>query len=250
MDIITSSSNQFVKLTRSLSDKKVRLDTGLFVIEGGVLIKDLPSSVEVEFILAVPEREQEVQKLVDTARAQVYYISDSLMKSLSDTVTPFGIIAVAKKPLTEFCLPVGNAILLDGVSDPGNLGTILRTAAACGFNTVYLLNCADCYSPKTVRASMGGIFKVKTVEVTDEQALSLVSATNSAALDMLGEDLTLNGITSPVLLVAGSEAHGVSAPLIEASKTVLSLPMQGGIESLNVAVASAVAMYYTIRRSK
>ncbi len=244
-EIITSSQNQYVKEVRSLASKKFRDKSGLFVVEGGNIFKDLPPYVEAEYILATEEREAEVENLLVYTRARVYYVSDSIMKSLSDTVTPYGIIAVLKKPQREFRLPAGNALLLDGVSDPGNIGTIIRTAAARGFADVYLFETADVYSPKVVRATLGGLFKVNLYEINEEQAEYLIENTRSAVLDMDGEDLTTADISAPVLFVAGSEPHGVRQKFSDKAKRVLSLPMKNNVESLNVAVATAVAMYQT-----
>lgn len=246
MEIITSSQNQYVKHVRALADKKFRDSTGLFVVEGGNIFKDMPSDVCVEYVLATEEREQEVAKLLDYTRARVYYIiSDGLMKTLSDTVSPYGIIAVLKKPEISFRLPVGNALLLDGVSDPGNLGTIIRTAAARRFTDIYLLDCADVYAPKVVRSTLGGLFKVNLIAVSLEEAVMLVEKTDSVALDMDGENILQANLSSPVTIIAGSEAHGIRKEIISEAKRVASLPMSNGIESLNVAVATAVAMYQT-----
>ncbi len=245
MELITSVQNQFVKQVRSLKEKKFREKSGLFVVEGGNIFKDLPSDVEVEYILFTEERLDEVQKLLFSTRTQTYCVSDSIMQSLSDTVTPYGIIGVLKKPQRGFELPKGNGLLLDGVADPGNLGTIIRTAAARGFEDVYLLDCVDAYSPKVVRATLGGLFKVRLTEVDEDEAITLLDNLNSAVLDFGGEDLTKAEILSPVLLVTGSEAHGVRDSVLNHSKRVLTLPMTNNIESLNAAVATAVAMYQT-----
>ena len=245
MEIITSTQNQYVKQVRSLRDKKFREKSGLFVVEGGNLFKDMPEGVAVEYILATEERMDEVQKLIFSTRACVYIVSESVMKTLSDTVTPYGIVAVLKKPENRFGMPKGNALLLDGVSDPGNMGTIIRTAAARGFEDIYLLDCVDVYSPKVVRATLGGLFKVRLVEVKESEAITLLQNLNSAVLDFGGEDLTEAQIDSPVLIVTGSEAHGVRDCVLEHSKRILTLPMTNGIESLNAAVATAVAMYQT-----
>lgn len=244
-EIITSSQNQYVKEVRSLATKKFRDKTGLFVVEGGNIFKDLPPFVNVEYILATEEREVEVENLLVYTRARVYYVTDGIMKSLSDTVTPYGIIAVLRKPEREFRLPSGNALLLDGVSDPGNIGTIIRTAAARGFQDVYLCDTADVYSPKVVRSTLGGLFKVNLYEIDEAQAEYLLDNTSSAVLDMDGEDLTTAKISAPVLFVAGSEAHGVRQNFSDRAKRILSLPMKNNVESLNVAVATAVAMYQT-----
>ncbi len=261
MQIITSTKNQFVKEARSLSQKKFRNQTGLFLVEGINLLRDMPSSVQIKYVLAIPQRENEVEEIfsskssdlntnatqsVDFTRAQVYYVSDDVMAYVADTVSPYGICAVCTIPKTEFSLPQGNALLLDGVSDPGNLGTIFRTAAACGFCDVYLLDTADIYSPKVVRATLGGLFKVRAIEVNLDEAISLMRGTNSAVLDMGGQNILTNKAVSPVLFVAGNEAHGVRQQLRDEAKNVYSLPMKNNIESLNVAVATAVAMYQTI----
>ena len=245
MEIITSTQNQFVKQVRSLRDKKFRKQSGLFVVEGGNIFKDMPDGLSVEYILATEERLDEVQKLIFSTRVCVYVVSESVMKSLSDTVTPYGLIAVLKTPQVEFSMPKGNALLLDGVSDPGNMGTIIRTAAARGFEDIYLLDCVDVYSPKVVRATLGGLFKVRLCEVDESEAIDLLDNLNSAVLDFGGEDLTKAEINSPILIVTGSEAHGVRDSVLAHSKRILTLPMTNGIESLNAAVATAVAMYQT-----
>lgn len=242
-EIITSTKNATVKLARSLAEKKFREEHGLFLVEGGNIVKDIPAGTEVEFYLVSESRAEETAAALALTRAKVYYVTDAVMKSLSDTVTPYGLAAAVKIPERQFALPDGNAILLDGVSDPGNLGTVIRTAAAAGFGDVYLLGCADPYSGKAVRASMGGIFRVRVTEVSEEQAVALVVGTSSVTLDMGGENILAKGLRAPVTLVAGSEAHGVRKIIADSSEKIGSLPMQGGMESLNVAIAAAVAMY-------
>ena len=241
-EIITSTKNATVKLARALAEKKFREEHGLFLVEGGNIVKDIPVGTEVEFYLVSESRAEETAAALALTRARVYYVTDAVMKSLSDTVTPYGIAAAVKIPERRFALPAGNAVLLDGVSDPGNVGTVIRTAAATGFG-VFLLGCADPFSGKAVRASMGGIFRTRVTEITEEQAVELVSRTSSVTLDMGGENILAKGLRAPVTLVAGSEAHGVRQCVAEKSKLIGSLPMQGGMESLNVAVAAAVAMY-------
>ena len=266
--------NKVVKEVRRLADKKFRNTTGLFLLEGINLIKDLPYSIEVEYYICTQSRAQELdipisQRLngtvkneggadgasygenishtrVSRTRAQVYCVSDEVMQSISDTVTPYGIAAVCKQNDAPFALPKGNALLLDGVSDPGNVGTIFRTAAACGFEDIYLLDCADVYSPKVVRATLGSLFKVRYYRIDCEQALTLTRQTNSAVLDMNGTNILSAPPKSPVLFIAGSEAHGVSDMLKGEAKRTYSLPMKNDIESLNVAVATSVAMYQTL----
>lgn len=243
-EIITSVQNSRVKAARSLSNKKFRKSTGLFIVEGANLLHDMPSSVKVKEVFCTLSRCDEAERLCERfCEAALTVVSDSVMQAIADTVTPYGIAAVCETPSLEFELPAGNALLLDAVSDPGNLGTILRTAAACGFEDVYLLECADVFSPKTVRATLGGLFKVRVHEICEDEALALVGATKSAALDMRGENILTARLTSPILFIAGNEAHGVRNSIRQAAKRTLSLPMKNAIESLNVAVATAVAMF-------
>ncbi|MGN0796456.1 MAG: TrmH family RNA methyltransferase [Christensenellales bacterium] len=243
MDIITSSSNQYIKLVKSLCEKKGREKTGLFMLEGERLIKDMPGNMETEFFLVDEKKSENFQYI--TAGKKCFLCSENAIKAASDTVTPCGIIAVVKKPLNEFKMPQGNAVLLDGVSDSGNIGTIIRTAAAVGFD-VYLYNSADAYSPKTVRASMSAIFKTNICEINLKQAETLLTNTESYALDMNGDSLFEKKTGNKVTLVCGNEAHGLSDEILALTQGKISLPMKNCMESLNVAVATSVAMYYTI----
>ena len=258
--IITSTQNQYVKQARSLAQKKFRLQTGLFLVEGANLLKDMPKDVQVEYVFATQRRLEEAQSFFSSSsdgqssasdaffstRAHVYCVSDEIMEYVADTVSPYGICAVCKIPSNEFAMPKGNALLLDGVSDPGNLGTIFRTAAACDFCDIYLLDTADIFSPKVVRATLGTLFKVRAYQINEQQAVELCRNTFSAVLDMDGENILESKPSAPVLLVSGNEAHGVRDCLVQNAKKVYSLPMRNGVESLNVAVATAVAMYHSI----
>lgn len=247
VEIVTSLQNSAVKEARSLSAKKFRRLTGRFIVEGANLLRDMPLSVAVRKVFCTEARLDEAETIA--ARydgAQLICVADKVFDSLTDTVTPYGIAAVADIPAREYAPPKGNALLLDAVSDPGNLGTILRTAAACGFEDVYMLECADVFAPKAVRATLGGLFRVRLYEVDEAQAIELVSASNSAALDMDGDDMLKAKISQPILFVAGNEAHGVRNSIRQATKYALSLPMKNDIESLNVAIATAVAMFRTL----
>lgn len=255
--IITSTQNQYVKQARSLAQKKFRQQTGLFLVEGANLLKDMPLGVEVEYVLATQKRLEEADAFLSArtdvansdvflSRAHAYAVSDEVMQYVADTVSPYGICAVCKMPKSDFAMPKGNALLLDGVSDPGNLGTIFRTAAACGFCDIYLLDTADIYSPKVVRATLGTLFKVRAHQIDEETAIMLCGKTSSAALDMGGENILVNKPQAPILFVSGNEAHGVRDCLKKNAKHIYSLPMQNDVESLNVAVATAVAMYQSI----
>lgn len=114
------------------------------------------------------------------------------------------------------------------------------------FCDIYLLDTADIYSPKVVRATLGTLFKVRAFQIDEEQAISLCKSTSSAVLDMDGENILENKPKAPILFISGNEAHGVRDTLVKNAKKIYSLPMQNDVESLNVAVATAVAMYQSI----
>lgn len=248
MEVITSRQNRFIKLARSLSERKFRAETGLFLAEGVNLLRDMPKDVQTYAVFATEARYAEATDMFNgrSVREGIFCVSDDVMNSISDTSSPYGISAVCYIPRVEFALPKGNALLLDGVSDPGNFGTILRTAVACGFSEVYALGTVDLYSPKVIRATLGALFKLKVVSIDEAQALTLARECNSAVLDMGGQNILDIEIPSPVLFIAGSEAHGVRECLKRKAKISYSLPMKNQIESLNVAVATAVAMYQTV----
>lgn len=247
MEVITSTQNRLVKTARSLAQRKFRVESGLFLVEGINLLRDMPSYVKPEYVFATRARYGEVCEIFSNrGDVQIYQVSDSVMLSLADTASPYGIAAVCKIPEIGFEMPRGNALLLDGISDPGNLGTVLRTAAACNFCDVYTLDTVDVYSPKVIRATLGALFKMRVYEVSEAQAIQLVRQTHSAALDMNGSSILRTRIQTPVLYVVGSEAHGIRQCLKKEAGEIFSLPMKNQIESLNVAVATAVAMYQTL----
>ena len=244
MEIITSSQNQFVKLAQSLLDKKGREENGLFLAEGINLLKDMPNDVVVKYIFTTAEREEEAKSIVQRfSSVKEYQVTEQIIEKISDTKTPYGIVAVCEKRNNAFSLPKGNALILDKVSDAGNLGTIIRTAAAAGFEDLYLYNCVDVYSPKVIRSTLGGIFRLRIYNVTLEQALEVAKKTKSICLDMSGDNILEEKQVAPVTLIMGSEAHGISKEIRENVAKTISIPMKNNIESLNVSIAAAIAMY-------
>jgi TrmH family RNA methyltransferase len=241
MNTITSITNEKVKAVRKLKDKKFRQKEGLFVVEGINILRDIPSSVDIDCFFVEEGIFSEVEGLISAKNAPVYVVSQEVFKSISETVSPSGLVAVVKTPDAKLC--GGNLLVLDRVSDSGNLGTIIRTAAATSFLDILLINCADAYSGKVVRATMGGIFNVNILEVSEDEAVEAIKGRDSYALDMGGNSITSFKPATPVAIILGSEAHGVSERLLKAANNIASIPMQNGMESLNVAVAGAIAMY-------
>ncbi|MDE5654052.1 MAG: RNA methyltransferase, partial [Clostridia bacterium] len=176
---------------------------------------------------------------------KIYLVDDKVMSVMSDTVTPSGVLATIKIDKVDGNI-VGNVAVLDGVSDPGNMGTIIRTCTACGVENIVAIDCVDYLSPKVIRASMGGIFRVKVIEKSISETLDLLKNHHIYALDMNGENLySIDKINTPYALVVGNESKGLSKKIKENSK-IISLPMSGRIESLNAGVSMSTALYEII----
>ena len=167
------------------------------------------------------------------------------MQQISDTTTPAGIVAVVAMP-PDRRVSKEDVVVLDGISDPGNFGTIVRTCVACGITQILAVNCTDWTAGKVVRGSMGGVFSVNIVTVAGgDEAGALLADHNVYALDMGGENVYEAVIdkAKPFALVTGNEAHGVSQFFRQRADKILALPMKEGMESLNAAVATSIALY-------
>ena len=243
--VITSISNEKVKLLRSLSEAKNRKALGLYVAEGANLIKDVPSPEAVHMLFVKESKQDVFRDILDKFPAEKVVLSDELFDRVSDTVTPAGIAAVIEIPKSAELSDINDEkiIVLDHVSDAGNVGAVLRTAVAAGYKTAVLLGSADPYSPKAVRASMSAIFKIKLCFSDNNAFLCSKNIVNYVimVLDMAGEDIFTHVPSGKFALVVGNEAHGVSDEIKAVGKR-LSIPMVA-MESLNAAVSAGVAMY-------
>ena len=244
MELITSSSNPRFRLWKSLADKKGRDSTGLFIAEGFHMAEEaLSSPFTAEAVLI-----RNGVSLPFPVRDDVpsFCLPERLFNSLSDTKTPQGVAVVLRKQL----LPCADGLLvaLDGLQDPGNVGTILRTADAAGFKGA-ILSCdtADVFSPKVLRATMGSIFRLgisRPVSLADtlKELIFRGYAVISSQLD--GDPFfSRDPLPNNVVLVIGNEGNGVSSDVRAAATHRLALPMRGGAESLNASVAAGIMMY-------
>lgn len=237
--MITSKQNDKIKAVRSLKDKKYRDELGLFVIEGVKLVKEAISlGVNVVDIFCTENGSLNFPELKD----QVVLVSDEVFKSMSYEVTPQGVLCTAIKPTNKPQKATGNCLLLDCVSDPSNVGALIRTCACSGYNEVYTVNCGDPYSAKAVRSSMGGIFRVKIYDGSLEDVLSVIDYPIVVA-DMNGVEMSQLKIDQRFCLVIGNEGHGVSKVLKEKATYTVSIPMENGMESLNASVSGGILMY-------
>lgn len=243
--VITSISNEKVKLFRSLSDAKNRREAGLYIAEGANLIKDIPTPSSVRMLFVKESKQEAFKDVLSRFSAEAVVLSDELFDRVSDTVTPAGIAALVEIPKSTELSDINDdkIIVLDHVADAGNVGAVLRTAVAAGYQTAVLLGSADPYSPKAVRASMSAIFKIKLCFSDNNAFLCSKNLVNYdiMVLDMMGESIFTHVPGGKYALVVGNEAHGVSGE-IKAVGRKLSIPMTS-MESLNAAVSAGVAMY-------
>ena len=253
MDKITSAKNPLLRDLKALFQRKGRQAQGRFPVEGEVMLREaLKCGLRIRDALATEEKADFAREL-EAAGARVAIVPERLLASVCDTVTPQGVLASFDLPDP---LPLADAparvVALDGVQDPGNVGTIWRTADAVGFGALLLgPGCADPLSPKVQRAAMGSGFRVPFMLSEDlPRALEALKARGFAVLasDLHGDDFySRPDPGEKTVLVIGSEAHGISPATRQAADALVKLPMRGGAESLNAAVAAGIMMYELTR---
>ena len=244
MEQLTSSRNPRILAWRSLKDKKGRDEQNAFLVEGPKMVCEaLSSGFPVQALLL---REGENLPCTVSPSVPVYLLPSRLFQSVCDTKTPQGIAAV----LSRRVLPLSGTrfLALDGIQDPGNMGTIIRTADAAGFDGLILSpDCVDIFSPKVLRATMGSIFRMSFAfpESLPSALLELREKDYSILSSQLDGDpfYSRNNVSSSFVLIVGNEGNGISDPVKSVATHHLCLPMRGGAESLNAAVAAGIMMY-------
>ena len=252
MDRITSAKNPAVQRLRSLKDAKARREAGLFLVEGEVMIREaLGCGLKLRELAAEESHADFAREVCGNARG--FIVTRSLLETICDTRTPQGVCAAFElpEPVAPEDLPE-RIVALDGVQDPGNLGTIWRTADAAGFQALLLgAGGADPLSPKVQRAAMGSGFRVPFCHAP-ELAEALITLRKRGyrvfASDLSGADFYARpDAGEKFVLVIGNEARGISDAVREAADCRVKLPMRGGAESLNAAVAAGIMMYELMR---
>lgn len=252
MDIINTTKNKKYKFIKSLHQKKTRISEGLFVVEGKKSVIDaIDSSYEIKTIAMSESFYNENADSFKTD-AEIIVIGDMIFDGLCDTKTPQGVIAVLKMRDSDFMYDKSQLyVYCDNVSDPGNLGTIIRTADAAGFKGVLLSDgCTDPYNPKCVRSSMGSFFNIDVFEnFSHDKLISLRYETSLLCGALEGDSVKYTDVdfTQPCIIIVGNEANGVSQELLDASKHII-IPILGNAESLNVSIAAAIMMYEAVRQ--
>ncbi len=251
---IRSKDNKIWKRCEQLTMRKYRDRSGLYLIEGENLLDEaIRNHVRIETVLV---REDCQKALPPEAANKAFLLDARLFDKLAQTVTSQGILAVVAKAEVRkedfIGLPGSNFIVLDRLQDPGNIGTILRTADAAGYRLAILMKgTADVYAPKVVRAATGSLFRMPVVSMASTE--ELVEFTRAAGKKLTATCLDAQrcyydeDLTHDIALVIGNEGSGVAPALIESSELRIKIPMQGNIESLNAAVAAGVLMYEAMR---
>lgn len=246
MEHITSLKNPKVAAWKALKDRKVRRESGCFLVEGRKMVEEaLASAFDVETVLV-----QEGMELPDGLSMPVYELPAHVLAAVCDTKTPQGIAAVVR--MKEQSALGKHIVVLDGVQDPGNVGTIIRTADAAGLDGVLLSNqCADVFSPKVLRATMGSIFRMN-LRTTDDLPGELTKL-REKGYSILSSQLDgtpfyeREKVAEQFALIIGNEGNGVSEQVQQTATHRVRLPMRGGAESLNAAIAAAIMMYELMR---
>lgn len=242
--------------------KKQKKEGSLLFLDNIKIINDaIARGLEPKYIL-VEKEELNIYK-----DANVYKVDRSIIDQLSDSKTPQGVVCVAEYLQHKVEVPKDNFLVLDGLQDPGNVGTLIRTAYACGFNEVFLIDSVKVTNSKLVRSSVGAIFSAKVYEMKRSEFIDFAKKNNLCLLkadmngknifdfssQMLGDCLANSSGNSncnqstlknkPIGVVVGNEGQGVSKEISDICSLAVKIPMQEGIESLNASVSGAIIMY-------
>ncbi len=258
--MITSTSNVQIKQIMALLKKsKERKEQKAFVIEGRKMFEEICQEksriIKAYFSDSYVKEQYENRKLPEVPYE---IVADSVFDAMAETVTPQGVLAIVKMPeysLKDMIEDAGTLVLLENLRDPGNLGTIIRTAEAAGISGVILSKeSVDIYNPKVIRSTMGAVYRVPFLYVEDFMALlgELKEKKVRLLAAHLNGDKTFDkaDYSGKVGILIGNEANGLSKEAAELADEKVLIPMAGSVESLNAAVAAALLMYEAFRKQK
>ncbi len=251
--MITSLNNEKIKAFLSLKDKKIRNEEQKFLIEGLHLVEEASKTSLLEAIITSDEN-----LLKKFNNVTSFHVTDAIIKKLSSTTNPQPIVGIVKMPSYDKYLNKLvekedlKLVLLDEINDPGNLGTIIRTTAALGYDAIIMSpNCVDLYNEKVVRATQGVLFKIPLLK---EDLLNVIKVLKKRNVKCLGTALSKDATSIKQVKLAnrfaicfGNEARGIAKPVLASMDEIIKLEMKNDVESLNVAIAAAITMYELIR---
>lgn len=259
MQVITSKDNEIIKNIRKLKDKKYREQERKYIIEGIKLIEEaVEEKAKIDTIVVcedcVKDGTIEQRLLYEIAKYNCIYVSEKVFSAVTEVTNPQGILAVVKKECEEETIDYNQDVILilDGIQDPGNLGTILRTVDSVGLTQIIISRkTADAYNPKVVRSTMGAIFRVKIIIVEDivKTLKEMKKHKFKIVATSLKTDKSIYDVDyDKKVIVIGNEANGVSEDVLETSDIKAKIPMFGKTESLNASVATSVILYEYVRQ--
>lgn len=260
MQLITSKDNEIIKNIKKLKDKKYRNEQKEFIVEGIKLIQEaIEEKAKIKMIIVcegcVEEGSIEQKLLYQIAKYNCIYVTEKVFSSITDVKTPQGMLAVIEmKESEEKTINYDEDIIfvLDGIQDPGNLGTILRTIDSVGLTQIIVSkDTVDAYNPKVVRSTMGAIFRVRIIESQD--LIRTMRNIKKHRFEIIATSLSTNNSIYDIdynkkVIVIGNEANGVSKDIMNIADDKTKIPMLGKTESLNAAVSASVIAYEYVRR--
>ena len=252
--MITSRQNSKLKLVRALADKpRERREVNAFLVEGVRLVEEaVMSNWKFRFVLYsddLSERGLQLTKKMEEGGADIEKVESGLLKSLSETETSQGILAVVESSRLPIPDDLHFALVPDQIRDPGNLGTLLRTASAAGVQAVFLPpETTDAFAPKVVRAGMGAHFRLSIHSLSWDEIKLKVQGLQIYLADMNGQSCWKTDFRAPLALIIGGEAEGASEDAHKLANIAVNIPMPGKAESLNAAVAGSVLMFEVVRQ--
>ena len=253
---IESKDNALFKFTKKLKERKHRTKENKYIIEGFRLVEEaFKAGCNVEYILLCESRDKKLDRYLSDHldETKSYIISETLFSQLCSTENPQGVIAVIQQKNNANDIEGDFFLLCDKVQDPGNLGTIIRSAHAAGVNAIILTKgTVDIYNDKTIRSTMGSIFYVPIIYDNDlsflnklkSEGFSLVATSLEESRNFFDEDLS-----QKVILSVGNEGNGISKEIFDLADKKVKIPMPGGAESLNVGVATSIILFEKVRQN-
>lgn len=259
MVFIESKDNNLFKNTKKLKERKNRNKSSQYIIEGFRLVQEaFKANVDIEYLIVTKDGSEKIDKFLSNhinENMKIYEISDNLFKELISTENPQGILAVTNMNVMPMQANGNFYLLCDKLQDPGNLGTIIRTAHAAGVQGIILTKgTVDIYNEKTIRSTMGSIFYIPIYY--DDDNFSFVNSLKNDGFNLLvtsldtDKDFFQEDLRGKVILTVGNEGNGVSEEVLALADTKVKIPMPGNAESLNVAIATSVIMYEKVRQDR
>lgn len=257
--IITSKDNEIIKHIKKLKEKKYREEYKEFIVEGIKMIEEaILENAKIKTIIICDDCKTAGnipnELMYEIAKLDCIYVAEKVFNSITDVMNPQGIMAIIEKKSNqenEIDYKQNNYLILDNIQDPGNMGTILRTADSLNINQIIVSKgSADVYNPKVVRATMGAIFRIKVIEV--ENLSKTIKEMKKHKINVYATDLKTDKSIYDVdytksAIIIGNEANGVSEPVLLEATERIKIPMIGKTESLNAAIATSIILYEAFR---